>query len=134
MQGVANRDLKLENLLVVKREGEGARPLLKICDFGFSKVRFGSTAVLLALPTSCTATCHSARRRGWARCLRPSTLGSVKGSLAASHPCLHCCVLQLPMTECAAPDCMLCGGLPAAQLLLAMHDRAFSFPQTWAPG
>ena len=38
MQGVANRDLKLENLLIVKREGEGARPLLKICDFGFSKV------------------------------------------------------------------------------------------------
>eukprot|EP00891_Asterochloris_glomerata_P003766 jgi/Astpho2/3766/fgenesh1_pg.00060_%23_64_t len=36
-RGVANRDLKLENLLVVKREGEGARPLLKICDFGFSK-------------------------------------------------------------------------------------------------
>ena len=67
VQGVANRDLKLENLLVVKREGEGARPLLKICDFGFSKVGSGSSALLLALPTPCTAARHSARNRSSAR-------------------------------------------------------------------
>lgn len=36
-QGVANRDLKLENLLL-DRDGTGCRPLLKICDFGYSKV------------------------------------------------------------------------------------------------
>ena len=37
LQGVANRDLKLENLLLTFKEG-WARPLLKICDFGYSKV------------------------------------------------------------------------------------------------
>ena len=37
VQGVANRDLKLENLLL-DRDGAGSRPLLKICDFGYSKV------------------------------------------------------------------------------------------------
>ena len=35
MQGVANRDIKLENTLL-----DGSpRPLVKICDFGYSKVR-----------------------------------------------------------------------------------------------
>ncbi len=34
MQGVANRDIKLENTLL-----DGSpRPLVKICDFGYSKV------------------------------------------------------------------------------------------------
>ena len=34
LQGVANRDIKLENTLL-----DGSpRPLLKICDFGYSKV------------------------------------------------------------------------------------------------
>lgn len=36
-QGVANRDLKLENLLLTYKAG-WSRPLLKICDFGYSKV------------------------------------------------------------------------------------------------
>ena len=63
VQGVANRDLKLENLLLVKPDGEGARPLLKICDFGFSKVGSGSIALLLALPMSCTAGRYSTKRR-----------------------------------------------------------------------
>ncbi len=35
LQGVANRDIKLENTLL---EGT-ARPIIKICDFGYSKVR-----------------------------------------------------------------------------------------------
>lgn len=34
-QGVANRDMKLENSLLTGH----AKPLLKICDFGYSKVR-----------------------------------------------------------------------------------------------
>jgi serine/threonine-protein kinase SRK2 len=35
-QGVANRDIKLENTLL-----DGSpRPLIKICDFGYSKVRW----------------------------------------------------------------------------------------------
>lgn len=34
LQGVANRDIKLENTLL-----DGSpRPLVKICDFGYSKV------------------------------------------------------------------------------------------------
>ena len=35
LQGVANRDIKLENTLLDDSE----RPLLKICDFGYSKAR-----------------------------------------------------------------------------------------------
>lgn len=34
LQGVANRDVKLENTLLVS----SARPLIKLCDFGYSKV------------------------------------------------------------------------------------------------
>ena len=34
MQGVANRDIKLENTLL---DGT-TKPLIKICDFGYSKV------------------------------------------------------------------------------------------------
>lgn len=34
VQGVANRDIKLENALL----DSNPRPLLKICDFGYSKV------------------------------------------------------------------------------------------------
>ena len=43
MQGVANRDLKLENLLVDQDVG-GKKPLLKICDFGYSKHEMNSSA------------------------------------------------------------------------------------------
>ena len=35
LQGVANRDIKLENTLL----DSTTRPLIKICDFGYSKVR-----------------------------------------------------------------------------------------------
>lgn len=34
-QGVVNRDIKLENTLL----DSSPRPLVKICDFGYSKVR-----------------------------------------------------------------------------------------------
>ena len=44
LQGVANRDLKLENLLLDRDCRDGTRPLLKICDFGYSKVTVGSSA------------------------------------------------------------------------------------------
>ena len=44
LQGVANRDLKLENLLLDRDCRDGTRPLLKICDFGYSKVSIGSSA------------------------------------------------------------------------------------------
>ena len=44
LQGVANRDLKLENLLLDRKEKPGNRPLLKICDFGYSKHEMNSSA------------------------------------------------------------------------------------------
>ena len=47
VQGVANRDLKLENLLLhrdVRNTTSGRRPLLKICDFGYSKHELNSPA------------------------------------------------------------------------------------------
>lgn len=39
--GVANRDIKLENCLLHNEEGL-PHPLLKLCDFGYSKVRAGT--------------------------------------------------------------------------------------------
>lgn len=44
LQGVANRDLKLENLLLDRDGCDGTRPLLKICDFGYSKHEMNSSA------------------------------------------------------------------------------------------
>lgn len=44
LQGVANRDLKLENLLLDRDGSNGRRPLLKICDFGYSKHELNSPA------------------------------------------------------------------------------------------
>ena len=53
MQGVANRDLKLENLLLHRNINQAAtaadarrnqRPQLKICDFGYSKHELNSPA------------------------------------------------------------------------------------------
>ncbi|KAL4448213.1 hypothetical protein ABPG75_005432 [Micractinium tetrahymenae] len=41
--GVANRDLKLENLLLDQDQASG-NPMLKICDFGYSKHDLSSTA------------------------------------------------------------------------------------------
>lgn len=35
-QGIVNRDIKLENTLL----DNSPRPLVKLCDFGYSKVRF----------------------------------------------------------------------------------------------
>ncbi|KAK9915501.1 hypothetical protein WJX75_000010 [Coccomyxa subellipsoidea] len=43
-RGVANRDLKLENLLLDRDGCDGTRPLLKICDFGYSKHEMNSSA------------------------------------------------------------------------------------------
>lgn len=44
LQGVANRDVKLENTLLVS----SARPLIKLCDFGYSKVRIKAMHLLLS--------------------------------------------------------------------------------------
>lgn len=37
-QGVANRDIKLENTLLSKNPAPNLLPIVKLCDFGFSKV------------------------------------------------------------------------------------------------
>ena len=42
--GVANRDLKLENLLLARATDPGQASMLKICDFGFSKHEQNSSA------------------------------------------------------------------------------------------
>ena len=52
LQGVANRDIKLENTLL-----DGSpRPLLKICDFGYSKV---PSAALISCSASHYCALHS---------------------------------------------------------------------------
>ncbi|KAI3431793.1 hypothetical protein D9Q98_010546 [Chlorella vulgaris] len=44
-RGVANRDLKLENMLLDRPAAQGGEwPLIKICDFGYSKHELNSTA------------------------------------------------------------------------------------------
>ena len=44
LQGVVNRDIKLENTLL----DSSPRPLVKICDFGYSKVRSCSCTAQLS--------------------------------------------------------------------------------------
>ena len=44
MQGIANRNLKLENLLLSGDGNDGRRPLLKVCDFGYRKTEERSAA------------------------------------------------------------------------------------------
>lgn len=39
--GIANRDIKLENTLLMD---ESERPLLKLCDFGYSKDEYQGSA------------------------------------------------------------------------------------------
>lgn len=48
MQGVANRDIKLENTLL----DSTTKPLIKICDFGYSKVTAPVCACLTRLCAS----------------------------------------------------------------------------------
>lgn len=56
MQGVANRDIKLENTLL-----DGSpRPLIKICDFGYSKVSQGCTAMSGPACAHCGQMLHAA--------------------------------------------------------------------------
>lgn len=55
VQGVANRDLKLENLLLTIR-ANWVMPTLKICDFGYSKVR--NTACTFHDHASCFSLLH----------------------------------------------------------------------------
>eukprot|EP00884_Botryococcus_braunii_P019876 jgi/Botrbrau1/6572/Bobra.40_2s0035.1 len=43
-RGVSNRDLKLENILVDRDTADHPRPLVKLCDFGYSKHDTNSTA------------------------------------------------------------------------------------------
>lgn len=58
VQGVANRDVKLENTLLVS----SARPLIKLCDFGYSKVQSPFPCICLpfsrvmgCIPVMCAA-------------------------------------------------------------------------------
>ena len=57
-QGVANRDIKLENTLLDDSE----RPLLKICDFGYSKVCFVASAPARQRPAVYAFACCDKRR------------------------------------------------------------------------
>lgn len=43
-RGVANRDLKLENILLTSEPYPGSGAMVKICDFGYSKHEFNSSA------------------------------------------------------------------------------------------
>ncbi len=55
MQGVANRDIKLENTLL----DSTTRPLIKICDFGYSKVSpfaFKTVPLAAVVPSLCPHT------------------------------------------------------------------------------
>ena len=64
MQGISSRDLKLENLLLDRDGRDGTRPLLKICDFGYSKVRKEADSLSPKLG-------HSFIAAGFIRCSHP---------------------------------------------------------------
>ncbi len=73
-QGVASRDIKLENTLL-----DGSpRPLLKICDFGYSKARLRRRAAVLC------ATAVLARRRVRST-LRLTSLRLIRGPRARAQ-------------------------------------------------
>lgn len=55
MQGVAIRDLKLENILLDRTDS--SPPLLKICDFGYSKVTDCLAATAIMQPCSLILLC-----------------------------------------------------------------------------
>ena len=79
LQGVANRDIKLENTLL-----DGSpRPLLKICDFGYSKVLLQSTLLLLWPVAFCAQhvpTCHDKHSCRLAAALQHEKFQSAPGS------------------------------------------------------
>ena len=74
LQGVANRDIKLENTLL-----QGfPRPLIKICDFGYSKA--GRRCSPLTLHSSMVV-CASATVKGCCcSCLQHEKFNSAPGS------------------------------------------------------
>ena len=61
--GIANRDIKLENTLLMD---ESERPLLKLCDFGYSKDEYQGSACktlcgkthIFAFLQLCAQACH----------------------------------------------------------------------------
>ena len=65
--GIANRDIKLENILLVN---ERNKPVLKLCDFGYSKDEY--------LESCCKTMCGESQRRAalaWLGCCRTCVLG-----------------------------------------------------------
>ena len=81
LQGVANRDLKLENLLLCSNDADALRPLLKIGDFG------GWAWAAAALHSACTA--PPARPRLHLPCCAGATRAA--GACLPTHPPTCCC-------------------------------------------
>ena len=102
MQGVANRDLKLGNLLLDRHGGK--RPLLKIADFGYSKHEMNSSAktgvgtpVYMAPEVILGDNKYDAKVPvAW--CLECSALPCP----ALPCPALPCCALPCPVLPCPA--------------------------------
>jgi serine/threonine protein kinase len=66
--GIANRDIKLDNILL---HGAGARPVVKICDFGYSKDEVAGSICKTACGTPEYMAPEVRRHRGiWQRPLR----------------------------------------------------------------
>jgi hypothetical protein len=110
-QGIANRDIKLENMLL---DGCSARPLLKLCDFGYSKDEF-----LDSRPTSLSGTPHYMVRpvsvaHREPECQWPITSQDVSGSSRArmSRVCtgIRSCIQQWCFARGSFSHC----GVPSA--------------------
>lgn len=95
LQGVVNRDIKLENTLL----DSSPRPLVKICDFGYSKVYRYDLLVLIAAFNWNAAAKHDSMCKQWvytdgdvcssSRCIQihvilDSVLGILSSSLTAA--------------------------------------------------
>ena len=82
-QSVVNRDIKLENTLL----DSSPRPLVKICDFGYSKVCSGSqpSALWVLVPSGLPGSSNSRVM------LRACRRQRVSHCLSTARHCLHAC-------------------------------------------
>ncbi len=110
--GIANRDIKLENILLVN---ERNKPVLKLCDFGYSKDEY--------LESCCKTMCGESQRRAalaWLSCCRTCVLGI--GLLPEGYwRWIRCCKIMCSGCGGSRPGSALCQVLCHMDLLVELE-------------